>query len=117
MARGTPTCSNLKSLTLICIFMFILNLHSSHGEEQELQLLLSFKASLHDPLHFLSNWASSSSATLCKWHGITCDDNSSHVTAVVISGKNITGEVSSSTFQLPHVTNLDLSNNQLVGEI
>ncbi|XP_057434772.1 leucine-rich repeat receptor-like serine/threonine-protein kinase SKM1 [Lotus japonicus] len=115
MARGNSTCSNSKYLMFLCIFMFMLNFHSSHGEQQELQLLLSFKASIHDPLHFLSNWVSSS-ATPCNWHGITCGDNSSHVTAVALSGKNITGEVFSSIFQLPHVTSIDLSNNQLVGE-
>ncbi|XP_020239034.1 probably inactive leucine-rich repeat receptor-like protein kinase At2g25790 [Cajanus cajan] len=117
MAKGSSKFSKKKSMTFICLFMFMLNFHLSHGE-QEVELLLSFKASLHDPLHFLSNW-DTSSATICKWHGITCDNNvnSSHVNAVVISGKNITGEVSSSIFQLPYVTNLDLSNNQFVGEI
>ncbi|KAJ1409820.1 Protein kinase domain [Sesbania bispinosa] len=117
MAKETPTTTfSSKSLIFImCLcFLFMLNFHSSHGEEHE--LLLSFKASIHnDPLHTLSNWVSSS-ATLCKWHGITCD-NSSHINAVVLSGKNISGEVSSTIFQLPHVTSLDLSNNQLVGEI
>lgn len=122
MAKGSPMSSKTKSITFLCFFMLMLNFHISHGA-QEVELLLSFKASIHDPLHFLSNWNTHSSATLCKWHGITCDNNnnnnvnSSHVNAVVISGKNITGQVSSSIFQLPHVTNLDLSNNQLVGEI
>ncbi|XP_027355203.1 probably inactive leucine-rich repeat receptor-like protein kinase At2g25790 isoform X2 [Abrus precatorius] len=120
MAKGASNSSKTKSLTFICLFMFMLNFHSSHGEE-ELQLLLSFKASIHDPLHFLSNWVTSSATatatTLCKWPGITCDNNTSHVNTVVISGKNITGEVPSSIFQLPHVSSLDLSNNQLVGEI
>ncbi|RDX65355.1 putative inactive leucine-rich repeat receptor-like protein kinase, partial [Mucuna pruriens] len=116
MAKGS---SKTKSLMFMCLFMFMLNFKLSHGA-QEVELLLSFKASIHDPLHFLSNW-DTSSATICKWHGITCDNsvnvNSSHVNALVLSGKNITGEVSSSIFQLSHVTNLDLSNNQLVGEI
>ncbi|TKY74539.1 inactive leucine-rich repeat receptor protein kinase [Spatholobus suberectus] len=117
MAKGSSTSPKTKSMTFICLFMFMLNFQLSHGA-QELELVLSFKASLNDPLHFLSNW-DTSSATICKWHGITCDNNvnSSHVNALVISGKNITGELSSSIFQLPYVTNLDLSNNQLVGEI
>ncbi|CAJ1973908.1 unnamed protein product [Sphenostylis stenocarpa] len=118
MARGSSTTSNTKSMTFICLFLFMLNFHLSHGEQQQVELLLSFKASIYDLLHFLSNW-DTSSASLCKWHGITCDKNvnSSHVKAVVLSGKNMTGQVSSSIFQLPYVTNLDLSNNQFVGEI
>ncbi|CAL5205238.1 unnamed protein product [Lathyrus oleraceus] len=115
MAKETPTMfSNL--LMFICLFMFMLNFHSSHGE-QEFELLLSFKSSIHyDPHNFLSSWVNTSSNTICKWHGITCD-NWSHVNTVSLSGKNISGEVSSSMFQLAHVTNLDLSNNQLVGEV
>ncbi|XP_045799419.1 leucine-rich repeat receptor-like serine/threonine-protein kinase SKM1 [Trifolium pratense] len=107
-----------KSLTFMCffMFMFMLNFYPSHGE-QEFELLLSFKASIKfDPLNLLSNWVNTSSITICKWHGITCD-NWSHVNTVSLSGKNFSGEVSSSIFQLPHVTNLDLSNNQLVGEV
>ncbi|AES73883.1 putative protein kinase RLK-Pelle-Singleton family [Medicago truncatula] len=115
MAKETPATFS-KFLNFICLFMFMLNFHSTHGE-QEFELLLSFKASIKfDPLNFLSNWVNTSSDTICKWHGITCD-NWSHVNTVSLSGKNISGEVSSSIFQLPHVTNLDLSNNQLVGEI
>ncbi|BAT78354.1 hypothetical protein LR48_Vigan561s000300 [Vigna angularis] len=114
MAKGS---SETKSMTFICLFLFMLNFHSSHGDPKEVQILLSFKASIDDPLHFLSNWETSS-ATLCRWHGITCDNNvnSSHVNAVMLSGKNMTGEVSS-IFQLPYVANIDLSNNQFVGEI
>ncbi|KAG4392138.1 hypothetical protein GLYMA_04G085200v4 [Glycine max] len=121
MAKGSYSISSkARSMKFIFLFMFMLNFILSDGDQHEVQLLLSFKASLHDPLHFLSNWVSfTSSATICKWHGINCDNNanSSHVNAVVLSGKNITGEVSSSIFQLPYLTNLDLSNNQLVGEI
>ncbi|ESW09226.1 hypothetical protein PHAVU_009G110600 [Phaseolus vulgaris] len=114
MAKGS---SKTKSITFICLFLFMLYFHSSHGDPQEVELLLSFKASIDDPLHFLSNWETSS-ANICRWHGITCDNNvnSSHVNAVVLSGKNMTGEVSC-IFQLPYVTKLDLSNNQFVGEI
>ena len=105
MAKGSYSISSkARSMKFIFLFMFMLNFILSDGDQQEVQLLLSFKASLHDPLHFLSNWVSfTSSATICKWHGITCDNNanSSHVNAAVLSGKNITGEVSSSIFSFP----------------
>ncbi|CAI8599869.1 unnamed protein product [Vicia faba] len=116
MAKEIPTMFS-KLLMFICLFMFMLNFHSSHGEQQEFELLLSFKSSIHyDPHNFLSSWMNTSSNTICKWQGITCD-NWSHVNTVSLSGKNISGEVSSSMFQFAHVTNLDLSNNQLVGEV
>ncbi|KAL1291084.1 hypothetical protein HN51_059629 [Arachis hypogaea] len=100
--------------------LILLNLlNPSHGKEtesqQDLELLLSFKASIHDdPLHSLSNWLPTIS--LCNWNGITCNKNISDVivvTALSLAGKNISGEASSSVFHLPNLTSLDLSNNQL----
>ncbi|CAL0305641.1 unnamed protein product [Lupinus luteus] len=113
MAKAAPTSSSKSLFMFLWLFMFMLNFNSLQGQE-EVELLLSFKASTHDPLHFLSNWLNSSS--ICKWHGITCT-NSSNVNSIMLSSKNISGEISSTMFQLPYVTNLDLSNNELVGEI
>ncbi|XVE71011.1 hypothetical protein DITRI_Ditri10aG0115600 [Diplodiscus trichospermus] len=96
-------------------FLFLINFGvSDHGKE--LELLLSFKSSIHDPSGFLSNW-DISSATFCQWHGITCN-NFSHVDTVDLSAKNLSGKlVSPSIFQLPFVETLNLSSNQLYGEI
>ncbi|KAJ7965929.1 Leucine-rich receptor-like protein kinase family protein [Quillaja saponaria] len=110
--KGAKKCSNL--FVFMCLFMFMSSLHISHGGE--LELLLSFKASIIDQFHFLSNWSNSSAAIICKWHGITCD-NSSHIRSIELSGKNISGKITPSIFQLPYLRNMDLSNNQLIGEI
>ncbi|GLT48195.1 hypothetical protein SLA2020_218350 [Shorea laevis] len=108
--KGAKTCSAVvRPLMLIFFMSFGLCFGS------ELELLLSFMAKINDPSSFLSDW-NTSSATFCLWHGITCD-NSSHVTSVDLSGQNFSGEVSSSIFQLPYVKTINLSNNQLFGEI
>lgn len=91
---------------------------ASHGEVEE-ELLLSFKAAINDPFHYLSNWVDSSSTSICNWYGITCDSDS-HVGAINLSAKNISSNnISSfsSIFQLPHVEHIDLSDNQLSGGI
>ncbi|MED6197799.1 hypothetical protein PIB30_060088 [Stylosanthes scabra] len=111
------------------LFLIILlnSLNPSHGGEEtesqeDRELLLSFKASIHDdPLHSLSNWLPTTS--LCNWNGITCNMNNNNagvrvgvvvvVTAISLSGKNISGEASSSVLHLQNLTSLDLSNNQL----
>ncbi|KAK1375804.1 putative inactive LRR receptor-like protein kinase [Heracleum sosnowskyi] len=80
----------------------------------EFQNLLSIKSFIRDPFDFLSSWNSSTS--FCNWKGITCD-NSSHVTKVELSGKNISGTISESFFQLPFIQVIDLSNNQFEGGI
>ncbi|KAG8657295.1 leucine-rich repeat receptor-like serine/threonine-protein kinase SKM1 isoform X2 [Manihot esculenta] len=99
-------------MMFILMFLF-LNCRMLHAEE-ELELLLSFKYSINDPLHYLSNW--NPSVTFCKWQGVTCN-NSSHIKVIDLSGKNISGNLSSSIFQLPYIETINLSSNQLSGEI
>lgn len=95
------------------LFMFLfLSFCTCHGAEPE--LLLSFKSTVNDPYNFLSNW--DSSVTFCNWNGISCQ-NSTHVNAIELSAKNISGKISSSIFHLPHVESINLSSNQLSGEI
>ncbi|MED6197112.1 hypothetical protein PIB30_053645 [Stylosanthes scabra] len=106
------------------IILLINSLNPSHGGEetesqQDRELLLSFKASIHDdPVHSLSNWLPTTS--LCNWNAITCNINNNNsavvavvVTAISLAGKNISGEASSSVLHLQNLTSLDLSNNQL----
>ncbi|KAL4336071.1 hypothetical protein GQ457_07G044800 [Hibiscus cannabinus] len=96
------------------MFLFFSFVVSDNGEE--LEILLSFKSSIHDPSGFLSNW--DSSASFCQWQGVTCNNLSDHVYKIDLSAKNLSGKlVSSSIFRLPFVQTLNLSDNQLYGEI
>ncbi|KAL3844194.1 hypothetical protein ACJIZ3_001597 [Penstemon smallii] len=99
-------------MKVLFMFMFI-NLCTCQ-EFNELKLLLSMKASINDQFQSLSNW--NSSLSYCKWNGITCFD-SSHVSKIELSGKNLSGKISESLFKLPHIRSIDLSNNHLSGEI
>ncbi|KAF5456465.1 hypothetical protein F2P56_025948 [Juglans regia] len=109
--KGAETCSWTLSMFMF-LFLFLINLPALYGEE--LESLLPFRASIKDPLGFLSNWSSSTS--FCNWHGITCG-NPPHVKKIELSGKNISGKISVSIFQLQYVEIIDLSDNQLSGEI
>ncbi|XP_038698927.1 probably inactive leucine-rich repeat receptor-like protein kinase At2g25790 isoform X2 [Tripterygium wilfordii] len=109
--KGIQESSSL--LTFIMFLLFFTMIGFLHGEE--LGTLSSFKASINDPLNHLSNWNSNNN--LCDWHGITCD-SMSHVHAIELSSKNISGKLSSSsTFHLPFISRIDLSNNRFSGEI
>ncbi|KAI9106561.1 hypothetical protein K1719_022089 [Acacia pycnantha] len=116
MARTESKCCITFLFVLIMLTM-TMNYVASHEKEEEGQLL-SFKASINDPLHHLSDWViTSSSSSICHWNGVTCDNNS-HVRAINLSGKNISSyNISSSVFQLPHVEHIDLSDNLLSGGI
>ncbi|KAI3743582.1 hypothetical protein L1987_61292 [Smallanthus sonchifolius] len=109
----------VKNTQQIC-FMFLFLFFSygtcdGFGYFNEHELLLSTKASIVDPLSFLSNWNNSSS--FCNWNGVSCDSNSTHVTGINLSGKNLSGKISESLFQILHVETIDLSNNQISGGI
>ncbi|KAK4853677.1 hypothetical protein QYF36_012651 [Acer negundo] len=107
-----------KTCPILFMFLFLNFVITSHGadhhDDGQLELLLSFKSSISDPFHFLSNW--NSTTTFCKWNGITCK-NSSHVSVIELSSKNISGNISSLIFHLPYVETINLSSNQLSGEI
>ncbi|KAJ6758412.1 DI-GLUCOSE BINDING PROTEIN WITH LEUCINE-RICH REPEAT DOMAIN-CONTAINING PROTEIN [Salix koriyanagi] len=108
--KGPQPCPLLLFLLL---FLF-LNSRTMQAENQELELLLSFKSSLNDPSKYLSNW--NTSATFCNWLGITCT-NSSHISVIQLSGKNMSGKISSLIFHLPYIQTVDLSSNQLSGKL
>ncbi|XP_077217950.1 leucine-rich receptor-like protein kinase family protein isoform X2 [Tasmannia lanceolata] len=85
-----------------------------NGGEIEAEILLSFKASIHDPLSFLSSWKSS--IDFCSWNGITCG-NASRVVGIELVGKNLSGNISPSLFQLPFLESINLSCNAFSGKL
>ncbi|PIA64735.1 hypothetical protein AQUCO_00100305v1 [Aquilegia coerulea] len=109
----------IKITFIFVIFLFFISVNAaSNGMNDQLNLLLSFKASLRDPLNFLSNWNSSTNSDYCNWYGISCFNSlTPYVSRIELSGKNITGKLSRSLFLLPFVENINLSNNVFFGEL
>lgn len=100
------------SIYMMLVF-FATSLQVSNGGE--IDHLLSFKASLKDPTHCLSNW--NNSTLLCTWTGITCSLTKTHITQIDLSNKNLSGELSPSLFFLSYIDSIDLSGNTLSGSI
>ncbi|XP_024986949.1 polygalacturonase inhibitor 1-like [Cynara cardunculus var. scolymus] len=57
---------------------------------KEKQALLHFKASLQDPLGQLSTWRLEDD-DCCKWSGVTCNNQTRHVTKIDLSSNPLTG--------------------------
>ncbi|GJU89160.1 probably inactive leucine-rich repeat receptor-like protein kinase [Tanacetum coccineum] len=105
----------MEKICFIFLFLFFSRVSSDDFKDvNEHELLLSIKASIHDPLHYLSNW---NNTFFCKWNGIRCNSNSTHVTQIDLSGKNLSGKISESFFHFLYIETIDISDNQLDGTI
>ena len=50
---------------------------------------------------------------LCDWYGVTCDDNTKHVTKLKLTTNGLSGKLSTSIGTLTYLKELDLSNNDM----
>ncbi|XP_041028537.1 probably inactive leucine-rich repeat receptor-like protein kinase At5g06940 [Juglans microcarpa x Juglans regia] len=100
------TCKYPFLLSLMCTF-FVLNSASSEAD-----ILLTFKASMVDSKNYLSSWSNASATHYCNWTGITCNPRPSlSVTSLNLQNLNLSGEISSSICELPHLSHLNLAEN------
>ncbi|KAM0013708.1 putative non-specific serine/threonine protein kinase [Helianthus debilis subsp. tardiflorus] len=82
--------------------------------------LLHFKAHLHQDFYgLLSTWTPKEEATndCCKWRGVTCNNQTGHVTSLDLFNGDLEGELSPSLLNLSYLNHLDLSGNQFEGTI
>ncbi|KAJ9553490.1 hypothetical protein OSB04_017535 [Centaurea solstitialis] len=90
--------------------------------DKEIHALLDFKASLEDPLGQLSTWIPGDD-NCCKWSGVTCNNQTRHVTKIDLSSNLFTGltglqgQVNPSLLNLTYLSYIDLSFNSFHGTI
>eukprot|EP01018_Ginkgo_biloba_P002132 Gb_35288 [translate_table: standard] len=87
----------------------------SESYAQEKQILLDIRTSLKDPTNVFNNW-DESSASPCKWNGITCDSNGS-VTEISLESKWLSGQLPSTICGLKSLKKVQLGHNSLYGNI
>lgn len=128
---------------LISIFVWLLV--SGHTTPSDIECLKSIQSSLEDPNNYLASWVfdNSSQRSICKFTGIECwheDDNKvlnirlsdmglkgefplgiagcASMTGLDLSSNNIRGNIPSNiSMIIGYITTLDLSSNQFSGEI
>lgn len=136
-----------RALTAVAtVFVwFFANASFSNGIQQDVDCLRAVKQTLQDPLNYLSTWNfdNSTEGFICKFTGIDCwhpDENKvlnirlsdmglkgefprglancSALTGLDLSSNNITGNIPSNISNIiKYVTILDLSSNHLSGQI
>ncbi|CAH1424581.1 unnamed protein product [Lactuca virosa] len=84
--------------------------------DKEIHALLHFKALLKDPNGILSTWKDDEH-NCCKWLGVTCNNQTGHVTGLDIGLCSLEGEISHSLANLTYLNHLDLSGNSFHGTI
>uniref|UniRef100_A0A0E0FP81 non-specific serine/threonine protein kinase n=1 Tax=Oryza nivara TaxID=4536 RepID=A0A0E0FP81_ORYNI len=86
----------------------------------ERDALLSFKAGITDPGHYLSSWQGED---CCQWKGVRCSNRTSHVVELRLNSLHEVrtsigfggGELNSTLLTLPHLMHLDLRVNDFNG--
>ncbi|KAL7595956.1 hypothetical protein Lser_V15G29336 [Lactuca serriola] len=84
--------------------------------EKEKDALLHFKSLLQDPSDRLSTWTAEQD-NCCQWSGVTCNNQTGHVTVLEIQSCGLVGEISHSLVNLTYLNLLDLSGNSFHGTI
>ncbi|KAK1435272.1 hypothetical protein QVD17_01033 [Tagetes erecta] len=92
--------------------------------KMEKQALLHFKSYIHqDPRGYLSTWTQhekrveEATSDCCEWSGVTCNNQTGHVTSLHLSFASLEGKISPSLVNLTYLSHLDLSSNSFYGPI
>eukprot|EP00252_Welwitschia_mirabilis_P007403 TRINITY_DN1870_c0_g1_i8.p1 TRINITY_DN1870_c0_g1~~TRINITY_DN1870_c0_g1_i8.p1 ORF type:complete len:982 (+),score=73.04 TRINITY_DN1870_c0_g1_i8:121-3066(+) len=95
----------------------VLQLTTLCALQNEAEVLLQWKNQLHDPQGALRTWNVSAghSSAPCNWAGITCDNATSKVTAIVLESALLSGTLSPRLTQLNALRELRLGVNNLTG--
>ncbi|VVA91625.1 unnamed protein product [Arabis nemorensis] len=105
-------------LFLLCVLFlsaFFLTVSEAFCNPQDRESPMWFSGNVSSSVSPL-NW--NSSIDCCSWEGITCDDSSeSHVTAISLPSRELSGHLRSSVQTLHHLSRLDLSYNSISGPL
>lgn len=105
-------------MAAFCIYLFLLSVSFTtfslgSSSSSEVDILLSFKASIEDSRKVLLSWSNTSSTHYCNWTGIACSATSPSpsVTSINLQNLNLSGDLSSSICDLPNLSYLNLADN------
>jgi len=103
----------LLLLLLLSITTFHKSMCSHHTlvscNEKDRETLLTFNQRINDSLGLISTW--STRKDCCAWKGVQCDNITGRVTELDLSNQYLKGEINFSILELEFLSYLDLSDN------
>lgn len=91
---------------------------AANSSNRDAAILLRVKnAQLHDPLGELDDWVDSAPNAPCSWTGIACDADNRTVSAVDLSGFNISGNFPADFCRISSLRYINLTENSFGGTI
>lgn len=112
---------NILAGTIISLLLLLFNsLHLSYSIEDDVTCLEGVKTSLSDPQGRLSNWdlGNRSVASICKLVGVSCwNEKENRLISLQLPSMELAGNLPESLKFCHSLQTLDLSNNDLSGEI
>ena len=108
----------LLPLLLLCYGVGNIHCSAVHDNSGDLKALLDFRQGIpSDPYGAMSNWTMNSH--FCRWNGITCTwtRRQWRVLSLTLTGKGLSGQISSSLGNLTFLNYVDLSDNNFFGPL
>ncbi|KAL8531389.1 hypothetical protein ACS0TY_008127 [Phlomoides rotata] len=106
---------------LVCILVWSLfTVPFSLAAQSDIECLQTIKKSLEDPLNYLASWnfSNNSATSICRFTGIECwHDNDNKVLNIKLSDMELKGEFPQGISGCSSLTGLDLSRNNIRGNI
>ncbi|XP_059077913.1 disease resistance protein BAK6-like [Cryptomeria japonica] len=107
----------LYFLLVAFIIVNLLSTHSFAEANDEMQVLIDFKAGLNDPDNLLAKWnENKGNQDPCKWDHVSCNENGS-VIGLDLGDTKISGPISPGLGYLNSLQNLDLHNSSFNGSL
>ncbi|GER57336.1 leucine-rich repeat protein kinase family protein [Striga asiatica] len=108
-------------ISLITITIYILSIIKLvHTTSSDVECLRAVKSSLQDPSNHLDTWnfENGTNTSICRFNGIECwHENDNRVLNVKLSGMGLSGNFPLGFSNCSSMTGLDLSSNELHGQI
>ena len=90
--------------------------NTTPGNQTDRQSLLEFKKAISlDPQQALASW--NDSTHFCSWEGVTCRTRSNRVTNLDLGNRGLVGQISPSLRNLTFLKHLSLATNRFSGDI